>query len=453
MAEKLLHSSSLPTRTLSLSSSERRTRNTNSTSGLNVSFEVMEELEDCKDQEVGSDFFSKGKKEKKQTPFKKMLSFGKGKKKRSSSSGEQTLAAVTPRARQPEVRNMEGRVSIEDFKHSPHFSVERPGSRPGSLSSPLLLHRSRDNSGASSSSHSSGAASSSAHSRHSTHSGTHSTDNQLADNSRNSASIHSGEFASPVNVSPIGELDIESEINNIDNRHTFDFDIKSEHNSNSSIIYPGEEVPDNDIANDNSRKSSKGFYDDIGVFINFNELPVAKEPILDLTNETIIDLDGDIIKDQEELKVLRGKSLPVVVNDRKTQPTDQIILDNDRKTQPTEQIIVDNDRMNQNDNIFEKKDDLQILRRDSPLQKKKLERIMDSNLTAKVNSELRINFECNMMVQEIERIGSPSLLNKTRDNVDIISSPNRMKKTPSPTFSEIDALLGNITAELDNLEF
>jgi len=413
----------------------------------------MEELEDCKDQEVGSDFFSKGKKEKKQTPFKKMLSFGKGKKKRSSSSGEQTLAAVTPRARQPEVRNMEGRVSIEDFKHSPHFSVERPGSRPGSLSSPLLLHRSRDNSGASSSSHSSGAASSSAHSRHSTHSGTHSTDNQLADNSRNSASIHSGEFASPVNVSPIGELDIESEINNIDNRHTFDFDIKSEHNSNSSIIYPGEEVPDNDIANDNSRKSSKGFYDDIGVFINFNELPVAKEPILDLTNETIIDLDGDIIKDQEELKVLRGKSLPVVVNDRKTQPTDQIMLDNDRKTQPTEQIIVDNDRINQNDNIFEKKDDLQILRRDSPLQKKKLERIMDSNLTAKVNSELRINFECNMMVQEIERIGSPSLLNKTRDNVDIISSPNRMKKTPSPTFSEIDALLGNITAELDNLEF
>ncbi|KAL5268939.1 hypothetical protein ACHWQZ_G002689 [Mnemiopsis leidyi] len=442
VAEKLHQTNSEPARTPSLSVSGRRALN--STGGLNVSFEVVEDLEDCKDKEVGEDFFNRGKKEKKPTPFKKILSFGKGKKKRSSSSGEQTQATM-PRARQPEVRNMEGRVLLDDFKHSPHFSVERPSSRPDSLSSPLPFRRSRDNSGASSSSHSSGAASSSSHARQSTHSSCNSTDNQVADNSRNSASIlsdsadisrnsasiYSGEFASPASSGPIGEVDAYPGIHNRDNFvNDNEFDVKSEHNSNSSIIYPGEAIPDNEISSENPRKSSKGFYDDLGVSINFDEIPVAKEPILDLTNETIIDLDGDIIKDQEELKILREKTFP----------RDHVILDNSFK--------------NQNVSIMRAAENKDIIKSDCPAVKKNLERIMDSNLTAKVDSELRINMECSQMVEELERISSPPPLNKMKDNRVFESpSPTRMKKTPSPTFSEIDALLGNITADLDNLDF
>ena len=442
VAEKLHQTTSEPARTPSLPGAGRRPLN--STGGLNVSFEVVEDLEDCKDKEVGEDFFNRGKKEKKPTPFKKILSFGKGKKKRSSSSGEQTQTTM-PRARQPEVRNMEGRVLLDDFKHSPHFSVERPSSRPGSLSSPLPLRRSRDNSGASSSSHSSGAASSSSHARQSTHSSCNSTDNQLADESRNSVSIHSdsadlsrnsasvysGDLASPGNGGPIGELDVDPGIfvrENFVNEN--DFDVKSEHNSNSSIIYPGEAIPDNEITSENPRKSSKGFYDDLGVSINFDEIPVAKEPILDLTNETIIDLDGDIIKDQEELKILR------------------------EKTFPRNQIIIDHSLKNQNTGIMCDAKDKDIFKSDRPQVPKNLERIMDSNLTAKVDSELRINMECSQMVEEIERISSPPPVTKLNESRDFSSpSPNRMKKTPSPTFSEIDALLGDITADLDNLDF
>ena len=340
-----------------------------SNSTLNVSFE-----QDCLHQEVGQDFFTRGK-EKKRTPFKKMLSFGKGKKKRNlpAAAGAPAEAASPSTAtlpRQPELRQPSRRGSLDqEFQHTRHFSVQRGGGvRSSSLSSPAYS-RSRDNSG--------GSSSYSAHSRHSTNSSAHSSagdTGHFPDSSRNSgvSSIQSGEsVVSPTSVSPIGELEAEvqlpskQEISNIDTNKLQN----SDNSSNSSI--------DNDKYSaifesaPPARKTSRGFYDTLGVEINFDAIPVKNEAVLDLTNETIIDLDGDIIKDLDELRILRGDTV-------------------------------------------------------------------DSKLSAKVSKEMRITDDCNKMMSDIERLSSPPLVRLKREN------------TPSPSFSEIDMLLGNITADLDN---
>ncbi len=50
------------------------------------------------------------------------------------------------------------------------------------------------------------------------------------------------------------------------------------------------------------------------------------------------------------------------------------------------------------------------------------------------------------MVNEIERIASPDPILRVKET-------DLRNKTPSPSFSEIDILLGDITAELDDFGF
>jgi hypothetical protein len=370
---------------------------------LNVSFD-----EDCLHKEVGEDFFNRGGKEKKRTPFKKIMSFGKGKKKRGGpSSGEKTCSTLPrqPDILQPDTR-ADRRASSEEFQHSRHFSVHRePGRdrrseslcspqrppsvtsplRSGSLSSPRRINsRSRDNSGASSST------GYSAHSRHSTHSSGHSGDGNFVDSTRNSgvSSVHSGELLiSPISVSPIGELD--REVETADTRPTnrpHDIAIANDTNTlvDSNKISPIDEKKYNSLFDTASpkRRPSKGFYGDLGIKINFDDIPVKNEPVVDLTHETIIDLDGDIIKDPDELRVLRAG----------------------RGT----------------------------IRHDKTL---------DNRLSAKVDNELRIQHDCNEMVREIERLSAVTSPSMTRV---------KREETPSPTFSDIDILMSNISKDLDN---
>ena len=412
----------------------KRDRTSSSSAGFNVSFDLEEDLEDCVNKEVGEDFFLRGKKDKKSSGFKKMLSFGKGKKKRSLSSDEERTPDARPGPRQPDIRNPDCKRAQEDY----HPRSSSLGSLPG-------YHRSRDLSGTSSSSdHSSR--------RHSGRSSIYSADGNISSDvtrnicdvsirnavtSGNSSPCYTsgGELVSPIGESQVDEIrslvgELETRIGEIISSEEAVADDSANHNRDSKTVSTGstdlsyvEQLEDsalepelitlinepeaglNHINNSSGiiypnspdigppgsdqliRKTSKGgFYDELGVKINFDEIPVSNEEVIDLENETIIDLDGEVIEDTEELQLLRA----------------------------------------QNQRISE---------RASP----------DSNIAAKVDKELQINTECSRMVDEIDRITSPPL--------QLVKQSDLRNKTPSPSFSEIDILLGDITAELDDFGF
>ena len=417
-----LHLQHVPQAGRTRADSEKRCRTSSSSAGLNVSFDLEENIEDCIDKEVGEDFFLRGKKGKKSSTFKKMMSFGKGKKNRTLSSDGAEEAHPGPR--QPDATNTDYKRASEEL-HPRSSSV---GSPPGH-------YRTRGLSGASSSSgHSS---------RQSARSSTFSADGNMADVSRNTTSGNSNvtsplsSVATPQLETSVGEIrtlvgEIETRFVDIISTYSDDSKLESrkgDHrklerqskcestgsidvpainpledselepiigvhgpelnhtNSSSSIIYPNS--ADNIVSSTPLvRKTSKGgFYDELGVKINFDEIPVKSEKFVDLSNETIIDLDGEVMEDSEELKELRG--LKQRVPERS---------------------------------------------------------VANSNLAAKVDKEFHINNECSRMVKEIDRKTSPPL-----DRVK--QCADTRNKTPSPSFSEIDILLGDITAELDDFGF
>ena len=304
-------------------------------------------LDSCINQEVGKEFFkerdSRSKDKVDKLSFKRILSFGKGKKK---APGLLLNPSVSPSR-----RNSTTSIS--------------------SQSSRTLSHRP-----------------------------------ELANNSRDSMSRDSGSCTSKNSTSTADSVSIKDE-NKIDKPTFRGFDRQ---NSEENDYYIPEDakddIPDNESrASVNSSSSQKrGFYHDQGVDIDFDKIPVTDDPVVNIDNEKVIDLDGGVIEDPSELSKLRG--------------TPTIPMDNDCLSKAEAELQIDNNRIR----LLSEVEKIEV----------------DNDCEAKTEVSTNDN-----------NVSNNDNVNETDNNNTAILRSN----SHSPTFSEIDVLLGDISKDLDNLTF